>query len=247
VVPAADPQLALEIALGGEALPEGLLVTVHADATQWPRWKDSFEALRPRLHALHVQLLPQGVLPLLAPQIGAGSGINLLQGSYAVRRPGLESWRAWRLAAALAAALLALHVAGSTLRWHQLKAQERELDVAIQQTFSQAMPGVVSGGKPRERLEHRLAQLVAATPGRDGLLPMLAAVGSATRGVAGLQLQAADFHQGSLDLKLAAPDAGSVDRISQALTAAGYPTQVQPGAARDKAYEGRLQVRSAAK
>lgn len=247
VLPAADPQMALDLALGSEAAPEGLLVTVYSDAMDWPRWKDVFEAWRPRLHALRVQLLPNGSLPLLGPDVAGAQAINLLQGTYAARRPGLEHWRVWRVAAALLAALLVVHVAGATVAWRRLRAQERELDVQIQQTFSQAMPGVVSGGKPRERLERRLSQLIAAMPGRDGLLPMLSAVGTVMRGGQGLQLASLEFHSGSLDLKLSAPDAASVARVAQTLTAAGYPTQVLPGSARDKVYEGRLQVRSSAK
>lgn len=229
VLPGADPELAVELALGGEALPEGLLVTVHVDALEWPRWKTAFEAWRPRLHSLRIQLLPQGSLPLFAAQWATAPGINLLQGSYAPRRPGLEVWKTWRLAAALAAGLLVLHLGGTALAYRRLRLEEKTLDASIQQSFSQAMPGVVSGGKPRARLEQRLAQISAALPGREGLLPLLAAVSTAVRGVDGARLQHLEFRPGSLDLKLESSDAAGAERVSAALRSGGWSARAQGG------------------
>jgi len=227
VLPGADPELAVEMALGGDTLPEGLLVTVHVDALEWPRWKAAFEAWRPRLHALRVQLLPHGALPLFAAQLATAPGINLLQGGYAPRRPGLEVWKAWRLAAGLAAGLLALHLGGAALDYRRLRAEEKSLDASIQQGFSQAMPGVVSGGKPRARLEQRLAQISAAAPGRDGLLPLLTAVSTAVRGVEGARLQQVEYRPGSLDLKLESTDAAVAERVGAALRSAGWSAKAQ--------------------
>lgn len=237
VLPGTDPELAVELALGGEALPEGLMVTVQADALDWPHWKEAFEAWRTRLHSLRIQLLPNGTLPLFAAQVAESPGINLLQGRYAPRRRGFEIWKAWRLAAGLAAALLVLHLAGTALGYRRLRAEEKVLDASIQQSFSQAMPGVVSGGKPRARLEQRLAQIAAAAPGRDGFLPMLSAVAGSVRGVEGARLQQLQFKPGSLDLKLEKTDAAMAERVSQSLRAAGWSAKVQ---------SGQIQVRSTA-
>jgi len=229
VLPGADPELAVELALGGESLPEGLLVTVHADALAWPRWKDAFEAWRPRLHSLRVQLLPNGVLPLFAAQLATAPGIDLLQGSYAPRRRGVEIWKAWRLAAGLAAGLLVLHLGATGLSYRRLRAEEKSLDVSIQQSFSQAMPGVVSGGKPRARLEQRLAQIAAAAPGRDGFLPMLSAVAASVRGVEGARLTQVQYKPGSLDLKIESADAATAERVGNALRGAGWSAKLQGG------------------
>ncbi len=229
VLPGADPELAMELALGGESLPEGLLVTVHVDALEWPRWKPVFEAWRPRLHALRIQLLPHGALPLFAAQLATAPGINLLQGFYAPKRPGLEVWKTWRLAAALGAGLLVLHLAGTALVYRRLRLEEKTLDASIQQSFSQAMPGVVSGGQPRARLEQRLAQISAALPGRDGLLPLLSAVAAAVRGVEGARLQQLEYRPGSLDLKLESADASVSERVSAALRSGGWSARAQGG------------------
>ncbi|MEY4761394.1 MAG: hypothetical protein RLZZ200_1250 [Pseudomonadota bacterium] len=229
VLPGSDPELAVELALGGESLPEGLMVTVHADALDWSRWKDAFEAWRPRLHSLRVQLLPNGVLPLFAAQLVTTPGINLLQGSYAPRQRGMEIWKTWRLAAGLAAALLLLHLAGTALDFRRLRAEEKSLDASIQQSFSQAMPGVVSGGRPRARLEQRLAQIAAASPGRDGFLPMLAAVASSLPGTGGAGLQQLKYQPGALDVKLKGPDAADAERLGTALRGSGWSAKVQGG------------------
>ncbi|MEN9706281.1 MAG: hypothetical protein RLZZ393_2160 [Pseudomonadota bacterium] len=236
VIPAQDPEQALELAFAAQAT-DGLLVTVHADALEWPRWKDAFEAWRARVHTLRVQLLANGVLPFYAAGVAAARGINLLQGSYATQDPASRHWKAWRVPAALAAVLLALHVAASVLSLHRLHARERALDISIQQRFSEALPGVVSGGAPRARLEQQLARRIAASPGPDGFLPLLSGASAALRANGTPRLQSATFSAGSLDIRLATPDAAGLDRIAQSLRAAGYAVQAQA--------DGRLQLRSA--
>ena len=245
VLPAADPATALELALADIPGVEDLLVTVNADARDWLRWQAAFESWRARLHGLHIQLLPGGTLPWFAAQLSASEPINLLQGAYAMRRPGEGRWRAWRVAVLLAAVLVVVQLVGDVLSQRRLRAQERALDTAIQQLFSQAMPGAVSGGRPRALIERRLAQLSAATAGKEGWLAMLTAVGNALREVPGAQLRGLEFQPGSLDLTLVAGDAQAVDRIAQALRAAGHGVNVMPTAESGKDREFKLQLKVA--
>jgi general secretion pathway protein L len=246
VLPAMDPGAALELALGGESSPEGLIVTLYADARDWPRWEQVVEDWRPRLHAVHVQRLVQGVLPWLAAQGMQAPGINLLQGSQAPRRQDSKIWGRWRIAALLAACLLAVHLAGSLLTQKRLREQERALDVSIQQLFSQAMPGEVSGGKPRLKLEKRLSRLVAASPGREGFLPLASALVAATQGISDLQWRALEFSTGTLEATLWLADAPAAEHIAQALRTGGYAVRTTHGAVHEKQQEFRIQLKGAA-
>ncbi len=67
--------------------------------------------------------------------------VNLLQGEFSRTTDYGERWRRWRLAAALAAALLVVHVAAQALQIRQAKHESAALDNEISQVFSSAMPG----------------------------------------------------------------------------------------------------------
>ena len=229
---------ALTIAFG-EELPATQLL-FHASPPDWQRRSAEVEAARPSLAGLKVQLLGSGALPWLAAQLPAARPINLLQGAY-LRRTSLGAgWARWRVAAALAAALLLLH-AGSQLYslWH-LGRSERELDAAI---ASLAGPLVPAGTESVRRvLEPRLLES-QAQGGRSGLLAALQVLAQAMSGVPGARIHALDFRDGALQLRVRAGDAQSLDRINQSLRAAGWQAQLTSGGADGDAYEGSIQLR----
>ena len=80
------------------------------------RTSTTVDALRDRFTGVKVQLLPSGPLSVLAPAAAAGDAVNLLQGALAVASPLQHGWRAWRVAAVLAASLLCLHLGCALLR-----------------------------------------------------------------------------------------------------------------------------------
>lgn len=245
VLPAADPGFALDLAFGGDA--EALAaahVTVYAGSADWERHAAMFEALRPKLGSLRTQLLAGGPLPVYGTQFLGSGAINLLQGAYAPARPGGARWRAWRLAAALAGALLLLHLVAAGLELRRLRGVEKGLDTNIQEVFGQAMPGEVSHGNARARMEQRLAQLRASVPEPGSLLAMLAAVASAHANAPGTRIDALSYRKGSLDMKVTGPDVETLERMNQTLRGAGFASELASGTARDKVYEGRLQLRS---
>jgi type II secretion system protein L len=122
-----------------------------------------------------------------------------------------------------------------------LKRTEKALDASIAATFRSAMPGEQSTLNARRRMEQRL--LIAQGGGDGGLLAALDALAQARGSAPGTTVQALSFREGALDLKLAAPDANSLDQISQTLRAGGWQADLTSGNAAANGYEGRIQIK----
>ena len=232
---------ALAIAFADETASTHLLF--HANPLDWQRRSSEIEAARPLLASLKVQLLGAGALPWLAAQLPNARPINLLQGEYAPRTSLFANWARWRIAAALAGALLLLHVGAQSLALWRLNRSERELEQAI---TAIAGPTLSSGDESiRKRLEPTLLA-AHSQGGRSGLLPALQVLARAMSGVPGARVRALDYRDGALQLKLRASDAQSLDRINQSLRAAGWQANLISGGADGDAFEGNIQLRGGA-
>jgi general secretion pathway protein L len=226
----------------GEAAADTRLV-FHCSPPDWQRRSAEIEAARPLLASLQIQLLGSGALPWLAAQLPEAAAINLLQGPYAPRTNFSERWLRWRVAAALVAALVLLHLASQGLLYWRLQRTDRELDRAI---AALAGPQLAAGsGSIRSRLEPSLLG-AQGQGGRSGLLPALQGLAQAMNGVSGARVQALSFRDGALQLKLRAGDAHSLDRINQNLRAAGWQAELISGGAAGDAFEGSIQLRGGA-
>ncbi len=239
-LPADDIGAALEAALGAELAADNLLF--YASPRDWHQRSSEVEALRKQVLSLKVQLLNAGPLPLLAPQIPAGSYINLLSGEFAPQVSGNGGWRRWRLAAILAAALVAVHVGGLSLELLQQHRSERALDAEIGAIGRNALPGDNGQGAVRSRIEQRLLA-AQGDAGGSGFMPALAALAQALGNAHGATLQALSYRDGGLDLKLKASDAESLERVDQALRGNGWQAELTSGGAAASGYEGRIQMR----
>jgi len=235
--------LATTRAYGPDVLPATLALQLVATSLDWQQHAGELDFLQEHFASARVQLLPQGSLPWLASQIPAAAPLNLLQGSYAPRGGG-HDWRRWRVPAALAAALLLVFVGGKLYQVQRLDAAERALDAEIDQTFRMAMPGALDSTDARRRMAQRFASLQDGG-GNAGLLPALSAFASARAASPDASLQGISLREGSLDLRVRAADAASLDRINQQLRASGYATELSSGTAADSGYEGRIHIQLA--
>jgi type II secretion system protein L len=241
VLPAANVGAALELAVGADTLG-GTTILCVATPLDWQQRSAEIEALRSRCAGLKVQLAKSGLLPWLAPQLGAGTVINLLQGRYAVRKTWSGRWQHWRVAAVLAGALLLLHVAGQLWTLAQLRSAERELSVAAEEFANRVMPGEGSTTGLRQRAEQRLLAAQRADDG-SGLMSALAAIAAAVPAAGGATaIQTFQFQGGALEVKLRANDADSLERLSQQLRAAGWRAEITAGGAISGGYEGRIRL-----
>jgi general secretion pathway protein L len=232
---------ALEIALSGADATAARGLILYSGPAEWQRHSAQVEAARPRFEGIKVQLLSGGPLTLFAQQLPSATPINLLQGSYTASSSRAVGLRAWRVAAMLLGALVALHLIGKVAELSVLKRHEHQVDASIRDTFHSAMPGEVNTVDARGRMSARLA---LARGAGGGLLPALQALAQARDSAPGTSVQAVNYHDGSVEMKLSAPDAASLDRLSQALRNNGWQADLTGGTNAGTGYEGRIQVRA---
>jgi general secretion pathway protein L len=252
------PPAGSPVTLPAEALGEALEIAQHATAeiattgirglvlytgaAEWHQHSAQVEALRERFDGIKIQLLTGGPLTLFAQQMPSASPINLLQGPYTPTTSREVGWQAWRIAAFLLVGLVGLHIAGKATELTLLKRNEHALDKSIGETFRSAMPGEANVLDARRRLEQRLA-VIRSGADTTGLLPALEALAQARNTAPGTVVQALSFRDGAVELKLAAPDAASLDRVSHALSGNGWQADLTSGNNAASGYEGRIQIR----
>lgn len=222
----------------GEAA-RGLIL--YSGTAEWQQHSAQVEEARAPFASVKVQLLSDGPLALFAQQLPGTAAINLLQGAYAPKSSRAAGLSAWRVAAMLLIALVALHVVGKAAELRVLKAREHDVDVSISDAFHRAMPAEAGTADARRRMEQRLAA-VRSGGGSSGLLGALQAVAQARGGSGGASVQSLNFHDGVLELTLNAPDAASLDHLSQQLRNGGWQADLIGGNTVGSAYQGRVQI-----
>lgn len=240
--PADDPELALTTLLGPGADLSAVHVVVHAEPADWPRHEAAFDALRPRLASLRVQLLTSGLLSLYAQGIASSAPVNLLQGEFRPRGVYEVDWRRWRPAAAALAALLLLHVGGTLFEIHRLRAERARLDAEVERVYASIFPGQRPGATPRRALEARLRAVADGGSPQGAMMPLLAALAAARQNVPNAKLESLTFKPGALQMKLSAPDASTLEQFSQQLRVAGYTAQVTSGRQHEGGFEGQIDM-----
>lgn len=243
-LPAADPQLALEMLLGADADLAGVNLSVYASAEQWPAHEAAIEALREHVGSYKVQLESGGLLALYARSIVEAQPVNLLQGAYKPAQSQLGGWTRWRAVAMALAALLVVHLAASWLELHRLRGESARVNQSIAQLYGRIFPGERPGAQPRRQLEQRLAQAAGAGIQQGELLPLLAALAAASQNVPIAKLESLSFKTGSMQLRLRTPDAEALELFSQALRAGGYGVETLSGTPQGDHYSGQLEVKA---
>src|SRR5690606_31178110 len=92
VFPADDAEFSLRMLLGADADLSQVNLVVHAAVEDWPAHEAAFEALRPLLGSLRVQLATGGLIALLAQGLSGSSPVNLLQGAFKPQFTGESQW-----------------------------------------------------------------------------------------------------------------------------------------------------------
>jgi general secretion pathway protein L len=217
-------------------------LVLYTGAAEWHQHSAKVESLRERFDGIKIQLLSAGPLALFGQQLPTAAPINLLQGSYTPTTARTVGWQSWRVAAILLACLVGLHVAGKAAELTALKRNEHTLDTSIGETFRTAMPGEQSTLNARRRMEERLAAAQNGG-GPGGLLPALQAVVQARTVAPGTTLKALTLRQGTVEMKVSAKDATSLDHVSQSLKSNGWQAELTSGNTTGTGYEGRIQIR----
>jgi general secretion pathway protein L len=244
-----EPPLVLDVQPLSEALEFATLsadshVLLYVTQMDWHTHRPAIDALRERLASLKVQLLPDGPLPLLAQQAATNPHFNLLQGAFAPHSRTTDQWRAWRLAAILAGCFIALNLLGKGVDIWRHKSTEKVLDASIEQVFREAMPGEQNAIDARRRMEARLTQLHGSTSGQVGnLLAIISVIAGAIAQVPETTVEAFSFRGTVLDMRVAARDVDSLDKLRRLVTDRGLQAELQSSNARDSGVEGRIQIK----
>jgi general secretion pathway protein L len=227
---------------GLEPAPLGLLLYTGHD--EWAAHQHTIDGFRDRFTGMKVQLLPSGPLSVLAPAAAGAEAINLLQGALAVTSPMQQGWRAWRVAAALAAVLVLLHLGAKGFELNRLRKSEAALDSSIQEAFRAAMPGQQNATNARRRVAQRLESLRG---GGGALLPALSAIANAHNAVPDAKIEGINFRDGAIDLRMIAPNAASFDAMGQQLRSATWEADIKEigASGSGESYRGRLQIKKA--
>jgi type II secretion system protein L len=244
LMPASDPQLALEMLLPDTTDLANANLAVFAAPTDWQQHGKTIESLRDRVASYKVQLSAGGVLAVMAQALHEAAPINLLQGAFRPKTADGQTWHKWRWVAALAGALLLLHGVASWWELRQLRRTSASTEAEINQLLSTVYAGQPPAGDARRNVELRLATVVGSAGQPGDLLNQLAALAAAKQNVPVVQMQSLSFKTGSLQMKLTAPDAATLEKFSEALRAGGYSSQVTAGNLREGQYEGQVDLRS---
>jgi general secretion pathway protein L len=218
-------------------------VQMYVSQEDWDSSEAMIEALREVAGSLDVQLLPDGPLPLLAGVAVGSPPLSLLTGPYAPQTGWAAHWRRWRLAAALAAALLVVHVGAQVFDLVRYGLEESRLDASIAETFQVAMPGVERMVDPRRQMQQRLGGAGALDPA--GLLGRLDGLSQAFAAAPGARVESLAWRDRKLDLRIAVPSADLLTELSRAAGQRGLDVQVLSTQPREGGIEGTVSVSQA--
>jgi len=234
----------------GDDAPPPINLLVYATPDTQETLNPILEQIRPLIETLDVKVLPDGALPRMAAQSAINPGINLLQGDYARSSNLAAYWPAWKTTAILLACLLVVLVGSKTLEIRSLNSEVERLDAAIEQAFRYTFPDVKDIRDPRGLLESKLRAM-----GRDPdstssnlflstLKTMSAAVSGSTQGKA--KLQAINYRTGMMELRVLAPDVGTLDKIQKEISRSGeLQAEIQSANPEGEMVLGRLQIKGA--
>jgi len=199
---------------------------LYVTREDWARVQEEFEGLLEEFASLKVQLLSDGPLPWLARGMNTADAVNLLQGEFSRTANYGERWHRWRLPAALAAALLVVHVAAQALQIRQAKHESAALDNEISQIFSSAMPGDKLAD-PRRQMQSKLERIRKSGAGPQYFLRTLQTLSGALAVTPKTTISALSYRENALDMTLNAPSLAALSQLTQFVGKEGFAADIQ--------------------
>jgi general secretion pathway protein L len=167
-----------------------------------------------------------------------------MQGDFAPSTGMEKTWRPWRAAAILLAALFVLGLVRQASTLYQLNAEDKELDARIESIFREALPGVQRIVNPKAQMESRLAAARAASGVADApFLSALEVISGAVNSSTDTRMEALSFRNGVMELKISVPGVDALDRIQKQVVANGdLEASILSAKPEGDGIEGRLRV-----
>lgn len=198
---AEDLELFLGLAEGETRQPLRILITqgVDIDFTRLERDIELLPGLGHPLEALARHYRPQ-------------QSINLLQGAFSQRRAVAREWQAWKLPAALLAALFALSVVGNGVSALRLKSQARTQEQANEARFRSLFPNEQRIVNLSVQAEQQFAALQGGARSAS-LLALIDAFAGGLKAAPTLQVEGMQYREGALFLSLSGTDLSALDQL----------------------------------
>ena len=215
---------------------------LYVTREDWARVQGEFEDLLEDFASLKVQLLTDGPLPWLARGIEAPDAVNLLQGEFSRTTDYSERWRQWRVAAALAVALLVVHVAAQALQIRHAKHESAALDGQISQVFSESMPGDTLTD-PRRQMQTKLERIRKSGAGPQYFLRTLQTLSGALAVTPKTAISALSYRDDALDMTVSAPSLAALSQLTQFVGKEGLAAEIQSSNPVAAGVEAHLHVR----
>jgi general secretion pathway protein L len=238
----ADPMAAPDLTAETQGAPLENAI-FYATREDWALVQDEIDKVVDEFGSLKIQLLPDGPLPWLARDFAATDAINLLQGEFARTTDYGARWHRWRTAAALAGALLIVHVAAQAYQWRQAKRDSAALDSEIAQVFATAMPSDQMQD-PRRQMQLRLDRIRHSGPGPQYFLRTLQTLSGALATAPKTSVDSMSYREQALDLKVTAPSLAALSQLSQSVGREGLTAEIQSSTPVGDGVEAHLQVRA---
>jgi len=172
--------------------------------------------------------------------------LNLLHGEFAPQHRAARGARWWRVAAVLAAAVIALAVIDLGFEVLQLSRTSARLDAAAQDAVRKAFPDVdgaeLARATPGEIARRRIERLRGGSES-SGFLRVLNEIGPVLGTTTQIQTRAIEFRNGTLELGLRAPDVATLDAVRERLAARpGLSVTVTAANPAESGIDGRIRI-----
>jgi general secretion pathway protein L len=170
--------------------------------------------------------------------------INLLQGDYSRSGDWAALLRPWRATAALFVAGILVSNVVMGIDYFRLSKESEQLRAQIEQTFKDALPETRRIVNPRIQMQQQLDKLQRQQGAGGGFLSLLGQSGSVLRGKEGVEVSAATFRAGRLDVELTVSNLQLLDQLKQALMESGrLSVEIQSATTgKDQRVQSRLRI-----
>jgi general secretion pathway protein L len=235
---------ALEEPDNEDRVPGHLLVYCSPDDEQ--RFQHDWNALRHELASVDINLLPDGALPRLAVTVGAGNGINLLQGRYGAKAEIGALFRPWRYAAALLLTLGVLAFSGKAADYYRLTQEETVLKTQFEQVYRSIRPNDQREVVDPVAIVNSVRRSLGGPSALQVFLPSLVQLGQALQQNQAASIEAISYRAGVIDVRLTAPDVVTLDKIQKAVSSSGrFSAAIQSTDQVGDKVNSRIQIREA--
>lgn len=246
----AEALAAIGVLDGGEApagedttaisAPRHLLV--YCEEADEERFQHDWIAIREELESVDVKLLADGALPRLAVTVATGTGVNLLQGTYGVRKEYSGMFRPWKYAAILLLAFAVLGLIGKATDYFMLLREEARLKAQFNAEYQVVLPGAPATDDPARVIES-LKRRAGTTTSTPVFLQSMQQLSRAIQQNREAKIEVISYRNGVVDIRLTAPDVATLANIEKLVREDGrFTANIQSTNVEGETVQGRIQI-----